>query len=87
MRSSVLVWIVAACALLPNLVSLPAGRCAAWAAESTSPLEAEHPNRLKRSESFLGIHFDFHAGPDGKEIGKNTTREMIEAILDQGFSS
>ena len=38
--------------------------------------------RLKRSESFFGIHFDFHAGPDCTEIGKNTTPEMIHAIID-----
>ncbi|NLO82347.1 MAG: hypothetical protein GX094_04715 [Clostridiales bacterium] len=37
--------------------------------------------RLKRSESFLGIHFDFHAGNDCTEIGKNTTREIIENII------
>jgi lysophospholipase L1-like esterase len=41
------------------------------------------PKRLKRSESFLGIHFDFHAGPDCTEIGKNTTRAMIENVIDQ----
>jgi hypothetical protein len=41
------------------------------------------PPRLKRSEAFLGMHFDFHAGPDDKEIGKNSTREMIGAVLDQ----
>lgn len=41
------------------------------------------PQRLKRSESFLGIHFDFHAGPDCKEVGKNTTPEMVAAILDK----
>lgn len=39
--------------------------------------------RLKRSDSFLGIHFDFHAGPDCKEVGKNTTPEMVAAILDK----
>ena len=44
---------------------------------------AAEPPRLKRAESFLGIHFDFHAGPDCTEIGKNTTREMIENIIDQ----
>lgn len=48
-------------------------------AADTSPT----PRRLTRAESFLGIHFDFHAGPDCKEIGKNTTREMIETVLDQ----
>ncbi len=41
------------------------------------------PKRLKRSESFLGIHFDFHAGPDCTEIGKNTTRAMIENVINQ----
>lgn len=41
------------------------------------------PQRLKRTESFLGVHFDFHAGPDGKEVGKNTTPEMVNAILDK----
>ena len=44
---------------------------------------AATPKRLKRSESFLGIHFDFHAGPDCTEIGKNTTREMIENVINQ----
>jgi len=42
----------------------------------------DYPERLKRSESFLGIHFDFHAGEDSKEVGKNTNREMIEYIID-----
>lgn len=54
----------------------------AQAAESGGPATAA-PTRLKRSESFLGIHFDFHAGPDCTEVGKNTTREMILGILDQ----
>jgi len=42
-----------------------------------------NPKRLKRAESFLGIHFDFHAGQDCTEIGKNTTREMIENVINQ----
>ncbi len=45
--------------------------------------QAAMPKRLKRSESFLGIHFDFHAGPDCNAIGKNTTRAMIENVIDQ----
>jgi hypothetical protein len=52
------------------------GSARACAAETAPP-------RLKRAESFLGIHFDFHAGPDGKEVGKNTTPEMVNAILDK----
>lgn len=43
----------------------------------------KYPPRLRRSESFLGIHFDFHAGPDCKEVGKNTTPEMLAGILDK----
>jgi hypothetical protein len=41
------------------------------------------PARLKRSESFLGIHFDFHAWGDCTEVGKNVTEEMVESIIDQ----
>lgn len=40
------------------------------------------PKRLRRAESFLGIHFDFHAGEDCREIGRNTTPAMIERIID-----
>ncbi len=48
-----------------------------------SGFAAEEPQRLRRSESFLGIHFDFHAGRDSNEIGAHTTREMIESVIDQ----
>jgi hypothetical protein len=44
--------------------------------------EAAEPSRPKRADSFLGIHFDFHAGPDCKEIGANTTAAMVERIVD-----
>ena len=43
----------------------------------------EYPPRLKRSDSFFGIHFDFHAGHDCTEIGKDVNREMIDFIIDQ----
>ena len=42
---------------------------------------SESPVRLKRAESYFGIHFDFHAGADCKEIGKNTTPQMVENII------
>jgi len=42
----------------------------------------EEPTRLPRNKSFFGIHFDFHAGADCNEVGKNTTPEMIHAIID-----
>jgi hypothetical protein len=38
--------------------------------------------KLRRDESFLGIHFDFHAREDCKEMGKTVTPEMIGAIID-----
>ncbi len=46
-------------------------------------LRAGEQPRLKRADSFLGVHFDFHAGPDCKEIGKNTTPEMIEDVIEK----
>lgn len=39
--------------------------------------------RLKRSESYLGIHFDFHADEQSTEVGKHTTREMIADMLEK----
>lgn len=47
-----------------------------------APANSELPKRLKRADSFLGIHFDFHAGPDCTEVGKNTTPAMVERIID-----
>jgi hypothetical protein len=41
----------------------------------------QDPPRLKRSDSFFGLHFDFHAGPDCNEIGKNVDEAMIENIV------
>jgi hypothetical protein len=41
------------------------------------------PPRLKRADSFFGVHFDFHAGPDCNEIGKNVDESMIENIVSQ----
>jgi len=49
----------------------------------TADQRAIMPKRLTRAESFLGIHFDFHAGPDCNAIGKNTTHEMIEDVINQ----
>lgn len=41
-----------------------------------------YPRRLKRSESFLGIHFDLHVRDDCTEIGKTVTRKMVQEIID-----
>lgn len=43
---------------------------------------AEEPIRLKRAESFLGLHLDFHASSEDQNIGQNTTPELVHAILD-----
>jgi len=41
------------------------------------------PPRLKRADSFFGVHFDFHAGPDCNEIGKNVDEAMVENVISQ----
>ncbi|MCE9614383.1 MAG: hypothetical protein K8T26_08910 [Lentisphaerae bacterium] len=40
------------------------------------------PRRLTRAESFVGVHYDFHAGPDCTAIGARTTRRMLNRIID-----
>ena len=41
------------------------------------------PCRLKRSESFVGLHFDFHAGDDCTHVGKTVTLSMLQKMLDR----
>jgi len=53
-----------------------------FAATVLAAQPAPQPPRLQRADSFLGIHFDFHAGPNDKEIGRNTTPAMIHRIID-----
>ncbi|HTY39393.1 MAG TPA: hypothetical protein VMH23_19910, partial [Bacteroidota bacterium] len=40
------------------------------------------PRELRRSESFYGFHFDFHANPADTEIGKSLTEGMVDSLLD-----
>jgi alpha-L-fucosidase len=66
----------------------PIGTLDAAQVEQVKAIKAALPgvskqSRLKRAESFLGIHYDFHAGMDCTEIGKNTTRTMVENIINQ----
>ena len=80
MKTRLALRIVVAAALAGMAVTV------ASANDSTQPAvsdESKFPPRLKRADSFLGIHYDFHAGPDCTEIGKNTTRSMIENIITQ----
>lgn len=39
------------------------------------------PARLRRDQSFLGIHHDFHARNIDIAVGEHTTREMVEGII------
>jgi hypothetical protein len=41
------------------------------------------PTRLKRADSFLGVHFDFHAGEDCTKVGQRTTHEMVALVIDK----
>lgn len=41
------------------------------------------PKRLRREESFLGVHFDFHARADCRHIGRDVTAGMIERLIKQ----
>ncbi|HLH57109.1 MAG TPA: hypothetical protein VKY92_26255, partial [Verrucomicrobiae bacterium] len=70
----------------PILVLMPMVLCFAFSpsaqeAGDAPKNKAPTPARLKRADSYFGIHFDFHAGVDCKEIGRNTTRAMIENII------
>lgn len=44
---------------------------------------ADAPPRMKRADSFLGVHFDFHADDDCDRVGRRTTREMVELVIDK----
>ncbi len=64
-----------------------AGVLVLWTAACVSEKPAgkgtEAPARLRRADSFFGIHFDFHAGPDCTAVGSNTTPAMVAEIIDR----
>lgn len=43
--------------------------------------EWKNKTKLRRADSFFGVHFDFHAGMDCNEIGNNLNEDSILAIL------
>jgi hypothetical protein len=51
----------------------------------TNPILAQKsaPARLDRAHSFFGVHFDFHADTDCKEIGKRVSPQMVNEVIDQ----
>ena len=69
------------------LLSLSAGLPAAESAEPAAGRSVENnlektPPRLLRRDCFFGVHFDFHAEEADKNIGQNTTPEMVNALID-----
>ncbi len=45
-------------------------------------LASTNPPRPSRKDSFLGVHFDFHANMTDPAIGGATTPELIDALID-----
>ena len=45
--------------------------------------EQPQPARLRRADSFLGIHFDFHAGMDCTQMGATLSEEMVQQVIDK----
>jgi hypothetical protein len=50
---------------------------------STIHAQQKMPERLDRAHSYFGLHFDFHAGPDCKEVGKNVSESMVNNLIDR----
>ncbi len=51
--------------------------------QSPNKTDSNLPERLKRADSFIGIHFDFHAGENDNRIGENVTPQMVQTIIDK----
>ncbi len=53
------------------------------AKEKSNPADDKKlPKRLRRDESFFGIHFDLHARETDDQIGKNVTPRMVTNIIE-----
>ena len=69
-----------------SLATLPEVACLVLVAMTASCdrcAAADAPERMRRADSFLGIHFDFHAGKDCTSVGKRTTPEMVRLVIDK----
>ncbi|MDO5308995.1 MAG: hypothetical protein Q4G03_05825 [Planctomycetia bacterium] len=64
-------------------VALTLSACLMQDLRAQTPATQEAPKRLSRADSFVGVHFDFHAGPDDHNIGATTTEEMVQEIIDR----
>ncbi len=70
-------------ASVPELLAVADDSPEAPASDDFAASLADAPKRLRRSESFLGVHFDFHANENDQNIGANTTPDMIQTIIDE----
>lgn len=44
----------------------------------------QHDRKLRRSESYWGLHFDRHVQPGDKNLGATLTEEMVDSIINMG---
>ena len=65
---------------LSRFCLLPLVLFLAWGAPRAEA--ADGPTRPRRSDSFFGVHFDFHAELTDPVIGGTTTPEMVNALID-----
>ncbi|HAQ17949.1 MAG TPA: hypothetical protein DCR40_01795 [Prolixibacteraceae bacterium] len=45
------------------------------------PVQAQNPEKLRRSDCFFGVHFDLHASEDITDAGRTLTPEMVDTFL------
>jgi len=57
--------------------------CSRAASSALANESGAQPPRLRRADSFLGVHFDFHAREDCTAVGSNTTPAMVARMLDR----
>jgi hypothetical protein len=48
---------------------------------AAAPAGQALPPRLRRADSYFGLHFDLHPGPSDPALGRDVTEEMVESIL------
>ncbi len=65
----------------PALLFISVFVLASCSCRETLPGKAPREKTLRRSESFFGIHFDFHASKNDSAIGKTFSAEMIDSML------
>jgi len=44
-------------------------------------IQAQNPQKLRRSDCFFGVHFDLHASEDITDAGRTLTPEMVDTFL------